>query len=124
VPAHDQSPLTGASGRLRRSRRMGRDARRTGLAPAEPRDPSATPDHPVTTTLDATIRPVGTGRYRRLDWAPGEPHLVRDDLGVRAGFARAYGRPVTPKELLAHGEIWRPFRSVATWYLWRILEEK
>ncbi|MBX3312906.1 MAG: TIGR03767 family metallophosphoesterase [Actinobacteria bacterium] len=35
------------------------------------------------TTVDATIRPIGSGRYRRLGWAPGEPHRPRDDLGAR-----------------------------------------
>jgi hypothetical protein len=29
-----------------------------------------------------------------------------------------------PKELLAYGERWRPYRSVACWYLWRAAEMK
>ena len=29
-----------------------------------------------------------------------------------------------PKELLAYGERWRPYRSVASWYLWRAAEMK
>lgn len=40
-------------------------------------------------TLDATIRPTGSGRYRRLEWAPGEPHLVRTDLGASPSADRA-----------------------------------
>ena len=46
------------------------------------------------------------------------------DYGVRKGFARAYGLKdlPSPKELLAHGEKWRPYRSVAAWYFWRALE--
>jgi DNA-3-methyladenine glycosylase II len=46
------------------------------------------------------------------------------DFGVRAGFARAYGRKEMPKpkELAAFGERWRPYRSVATWYLWRAVD--
>jgi DNA-3-methyladenine glycosylase II len=46
------------------------------------------------------------------------------DYGVRKGFAITYGRRElpTPKELLAHGERWRPHRSTAAWYLWRALE--
>jgi DNA-3-methyladenine glycosylase II len=27
-----------------------------------------------------------------------------------------------PKALLAYGERWRPYRTVASWYLWRSLE--
>ncbi len=29
----------------------------------------------------------------------------------------------TPKELIARGELWRPFRTVASWYLWRSLDQ-
>jgi DNA-3-methyladenine glycosylase II len=48
------------------------------------------------------------------------------DYGVRCGFAKAYGWKdlPTPKELLAEGERWRPYRSIASWYLWRVLELK
>jgi len=44
-----------------------------------------------------------------------------DDLGVRNAVARLYGmsQPPPPKELLAFGERWRPYRSVAAWYLWQ-----
>ncbi|MEY2409004.1 MAG: DNA-3-methyladenine glycosylase [Verrucomicrobiota bacterium] len=46
------------------------------------------------------------------------------DYGVRKGFASTYRRKELPKpaELLKHGERWRPFRSVASWYMWRALE--
>ncbi len=48
------------------------------------------------------------------------------DYGVRCGFAKAYGwkELPTPKELLAEGERWRPYRSIASWYLWRVLDAK
>ena len=47
--------------------------------------------------------------------------LPADDFGVRSGFRIAYRRLEMPtaKELLAHGERWRPFRTTAAWYLWR-----
>jgi DNA-3-methyladenine glycosylase II len=48
--------------------------------------------------------------------------LAVDDFGIRAGFRAAYGREVKPKELLAFGERWRPYRTVASWYLWRAAE--
>jgi DNA-3-methyladenine glycosylase II len=43
------------------------------------------------------------------------------DFGVRKGFALTYGfkEMPRPKELLERGEPWRPFRSIASWYLWR-----
>ncbi len=50
--------------------------------------------------------------------------LPSTDYGVRKGFALTYRRKdlPTPAELLAHGEIWRPYRSFAAWYLWRALD--
>lgn len=45
------------------------------------------------------------------------------DLGVRNGYARAWGGPEpTAKELEPLGERFRPYRSVAAWYCWRALE--
>lgn len=46
------------------------------------------------------------------------------DLGVREGYRRAFGlteRP-TDKALLTLGEAFRPYRSVAAWYMWRAIE--
>src|ERR671930_734168 len=55
----------------------------------------------------------------RLDMLPV------DDFGVREGFRVAYGRRArpTPKALRAYGERWKPFRSVAAWYLWQAAGE-
>ncbi|MEA2825880.1 MAG: DNA-3-methyladenine glycosylase [Actinomycetota bacterium] len=46
------------------------------------------------------------------------------DLGVRAGYGRMHGLAVapTPAQLVAAGEIYRPYRSVAAWYCWRVLD--
>jgi DNA-3-methyladenine glycosylase II len=46
------------------------------------------------------------------------------DFGIRTGYARLYRKRKLPepKALLKHGERWRPYRSVASWYLWRVLE--
>lgn len=43
------------------------------------------------------------------------------DLGVQKGYQLTYRKRSlpTPKQLLAGGERWRPYRSVASWYLWR-----
>lgn len=49
--------------------------------------------------------------------------LPTGDLGIRAAMKKAYGLADLPKpaemEQLAAG--WGPYRSVATWYLWRSL---
>ena len=47
-----------------------------------------------------------------------------DDIGLQKAVARHYladQRP-TRDALAAYGERWRPWRSVATWYLWRSLD--
>jgi 3-methyladenine DNA glycosylase/8-oxoguanine DNA glycosylase len=50
--------------------------------------------------------------------------LPATDYGVRKGFALTYGWKdlPSPKELLEHGEKWRPHRSTAAWYFWRALD--
>jgi DNA-3-methyladenine glycosylase II len=50
--------------------------------------------------------------------------LPATDFGVRKGFSVAYKLKdlPAPKDLLAHGERWRPYRSYAAWYLWRALD--
>jgi len=57
----------------------------------------------------------------------GRPDVLPiEDYGVRKGFARIYGLAEVPKPkvVLEHGERWRPYRSIASWYLWRAAEEK
>jgi len=47
--------------------------------------------------------------------------LPVDDFGVRKGFMLTYRKRELPKPavLLKHGERWRPYRSIAAWYMWR-----
>jgi DNA-3-methyladenine glycosylase II len=57
-------------------------------------------------------------------------HLMRpnvlplDDLGLLKGISLSYfsGEPVSRAEARELGEGWAPYRSVATWYLWRSLD--
>jgi methylated-DNA-[protein]-cysteine S-methyltransferase len=51
--------------------------------------------------------------------------LPVDDYGIRKGFAYAFNRnrmPV-PEQVLRRGQRWRPYRTVASWYLWRAAEQ-
>jgi methylated-DNA-[protein]-cysteine S-methyltransferase len=50
--------------------------------------------------------------------------LPVDDYGVRKGFSVVFGRPALPSrdELAKRGARWSPYRSVASWYLWRAAE--
>jgi 3-methyladenine DNA glycosylase/8-oxoguanine DNA glycosylase len=70
----------------------------------------------------------GIGRWTAemlLMFRLGRPDVLpATDYGVRQGFAIAYRKRSlpTPAKLLQHGERWRPYRSVASWYLWRALD--
>jgi DNA-3-methyladenine glycosylase II len=55
----------------------------------------------------------------------GRPDVLPiHDLGVKKGWSVVYGKKhmPKPKELLAFGERWRPYRTVASWYMWRAFE--
>ena len=47
-----------------------------------------------------------------------------DDLGLQKGIRVAYfkGRKISLGRMRKLGDSWRPWRSVATWYLWRSLD--
>jgi 3-methyladenine DNA glycosylase/8-oxoguanine DNA glycosylase len=70
----------------------------------------------------------GVGRWTvemLLIFTLGRPDVLPvHDYGVRKGFARAFGKRKlpAPKALARHGERWRPYRTVASWYLWRVLD--
>jgi DNA-3-methyladenine glycosylase II len=56
----------------------------------------------------------------------GRPDVLPiHDLGVKKGWSVAYNKKhmPRPKELLAFGERWRPYRTVAAWYMWRAFEK-
>ena len=71
----------------------------------------------------------GVGRWTvemLLIFTLGRPDVLPvDDFGVREGYRRAYGRRLrpTPRALRRLGERWKPYRSVAAWYLWRAASE-
>jgi O-6-methylguanine DNA methyltransferase len=70
----------------------------------------------------------GIGRWTvemLLMFRLGRPDVLPvDDYGVRKGFGIALGkREAPPAEVLQkRGKRWRPYRSVASWYLWRATE--
>jgi len=70
----------------------------------------------------------GVGRWTvemLLIFRLGRPDVLPlADLGIRKGFARLHDTDELPDAdtLAAHGERWRPWRSVASWYLWRACE--
>ena len=80
------------------------------------------PDEEV---IDALIPIRGIGRWTAqmfLIFSLGRLDILPvDDLGLRAGVQDQYGLDELPhKEQLSElAEPWRPYRSIATWYLWR-----
>jgi 3-methyladenine DNA glycosylase/8-oxoguanine DNA glycosylase len=70
----------------------------------------------------------GVGRWTAemlLIFRLGRPDVLPvGDYGIRKGFALVFGKKElpTPTEVAARGERWRPYRTVASWYLWRALD--
>jgi DNA-3-methyladenine glycosylase II len=100
-------------------------------------------------TIDGTVPPLATLRrmteteiHERLvqvrgigEWSVqmflmfrlGRPDVLPvRDLGIQKGFQIVYGHRTVPKPefILEYGERWRPYRSIASWYLWRTVDAK
>ena len=78
--------------------------------------------------IERLIAVRGIGRWTvemLLIFQLGRPDVLPvDDFGVRNGFRIAYGRRSMPKpkEVLRYGERWKPYRTAAAWYLWRVAD--
>ena len=78
--------------------------------------------------VDRLVQVRGIGRWTvemLLIFRLGRPDVLPvHDYGVRHGFQVAYGKRKlpSPRELARQGEKWRPFRTVASWYMWRAVE--
>jgi DNA-3-methyladenine glycosylase II len=83
------------------------------------------PDEEVVAAL---TRVKGIGRWTAEMFLMFRLHrpdvLPVGDLGIVRAVQRAYGlrKAPTPERLLRLGEPWRPYRSVACWYLWASLD--
>jgi 3-methyladenine DNA glycosylase/8-oxoguanine DNA glycosylase len=75
--------------------------------------------------IERLTRVRGIGRWTvemLLMFRLGRPDVLPvGDYGVRKGFSLAYRTETMPKpkDLANYGERWRPYRTVASWYLWR-----
>jgi DNA-3-methyladenine glycosylase II len=78
--------------------------------------------------LDALVRVKGVGRWTAqmfLMFRLGRMDVLPElDLGVQRGIQLAYGlrKLPTPKDVLRYGAPWAPYRSIASWYLWRSID--
>jgi 3-methyladenine DNA glycosylase/8-oxoguanine DNA glycosylase len=74
-----------------------------------------------------TVRGIGRWTVEMLlIFRLGRPDVLpADDFGIRKGFARAYTQAELParKDVEAYGVRWKPYRTVASWYLWRLAEQ-
>ena len=78
--------------------------------------------------IEHLVQVKGIGRWTAqmfLMFRLGRTDVLPElDLGVQNAIQRAWGletRP-SPREVVAIGAKWRPYASVASWYLWRSLE--
>ena len=78
--------------------------------------------------IDRLVAVRGVGRWTAemlLMFGLGRPDVFPvSDLGIRKGFQITYGMKRMPAEVTMHrqGKLWAPYRTIASWYLWRILE--
>jgi len=77
--------------------------------------------------IESLIQVRGIGPWTAemfLIFSLGRPDVLPvGDYGLRVGVQRHYQLPELPKKERLHeiGELWKPYRSIATWYIWRSL---
>ena len=80
--------------------------------------------------IDAIVKVKGLGRWSAEMFLMFRLHrpdiLPVDDLGIVNAMQRLYGLRKRPKpdRMRQIAEAWRPYRTVACWYLWRSLENE
>jgi DNA-3-methyladenine glycosylase II len=78
--------------------------------------------------IERLIEARGVGRWTVemfLMFTLGRPDVLPvDDYGIRLGYKIAYGKRTLPKQkaLAKIGERWAPYRTTASWYLWRAVD--
>lgn len=96
-----------------------------GVVPIETLDAMSDDD-----VIQALTAVKGVGRWTAqmfLMFRLGRPDVLPDlDLGVQRGVQRLLGlrRLPLPKRVAKEGARWAPYRTVASWYLWRLADER
>jgi 3-methyladenine DNA glycosylase/8-oxoguanine DNA glycosylase len=77
--------------------------------------------------IERLVEVRGIGRWSAemfLMFRLGRPDVLPvDDYSLRKAYAKAFGKrkPPSAEALTKAGEKWRPYRTVASWYLWQTL---
>jgi DNA-3-methyladenine glycosylase II len=78
--------------------------------------------------IEELTKVKGIGRWTSemfLIFSLGRPDIFPvDDLGIRNGIRKLLGVNMDPAKIVKFANRWKPFRSVAAWYVWRSLENK
>ena len=66
--------------------------------------------------VEWTVKMLLIFNLGRLDIIP------QNDLAIRKNYQKLknLSNAITPKEIIEISKVWRPFRSVASWYLWQV----
>lgn len=78
--------------------------------------------------IETLTQVKGVGRWTAqifLMFRLGRPDVLPElDLGIQKGIQRAFGlrRLPTPQQVVKRGAPWAPYRTIASWYLWRLLD--
>ena len=79
--------------------------------------------------IERLVKVRGIGRWSAemfLMFRLGRPDVLPlDDYSLRKAYAKAFRKRAlpSPEALAKAGEKWRPYRTVASWYLWRALDQ-
>lgn len=96
----------------------------TGVVPTL-RDAHGLPDDELITRL-TEVRGIGPWTvHMLLIFHLGRADVMpTGDFAIRLGFKKLYGkrREPKPEAIIQHARCWQPYRSVASWYLWRSLD--
>lgn len=93
-------------------------------------DPTALKDAHAEAVIAALVAIKGVGRWTAemvLIFSLGHPDILSTgDYGLRSAMQRHWNLPdlATPAEMETIAAPWRPYRSVASWYLWRSLSNE
>jgi len=60
-----------------------------------------------------------------LGFALARPDIFpADDMGLQNAFRKLIKRNLKPDKMAKFAERWKPYRTVASWYIWRSLENE